>query len=376
MEEAIQDAQEDRLKDLETITKVKSKKQNSKITVEFSWKFLIAVALILGLIFFSQQLVILGVFLFVGFVVMSSAKPVVKWFTNRKLGKGWAIFLTYFLGTAIFLGISAAILIPFLNEFKVLMQTLPSWFEETVNSLNSFKIFGYTVDLSFAESYINTFLDGFSISNGFQNIAGTLSGVFNWFTIITTSIIFSIYLLWDHDTLLDIALVRITSDRKKDRVRRLVLDVESKLGHWLLGQLTVSSIAGAVLGTALVLLNVPFALPLAVLIALFDAIPNIGATLATIPAVTVALFVGGPGLAFLVLVIFIMYQQVENNFIIPKIMGNAVGLRPVIVMLGAMVFFVLFGLFGALVAVPFMVIAQILYDFYLDLQKLTAEGIV
>ena len=88
--------------------------------------------------------------------------------------------------------------------------------------------------------------------------------------------------------------------------------------------------------------------------------------LATVNPLSAAIFAG----------LFIIYQQIENNFIVPKIMGNAIGLKPVIIMLGVFVFLILFGVFGALVAVPFMVILQIFYEFYIDLQKLKAKGIV
>jgi len=57
-------------------------------------------------------------------------------------------------------------------------------------------------------------------------------------------------------------------------------------------------------------------------------------------------------------------------------MGNAIGLKPVIIMLGVFAFLILFGVAGALVAVPLMVILQIFYEFYIDLQKLKAKGIV
>jgi predicted PurR-regulated permease PerM len=138
----------------------------------------------------------------------------------------------------------------------------------------------------------------------------------------------------------------------------------------------ISVIAGTVLGLSLSLLNVPFALPLAVMVGLLDMIPGIGATVATIPAVLIALISGGLSEAVIVLAIYLVYQQIENNFLVPKIMGSAVGLKPIFVMLGVFIFLILFGIWGAALAVPVMVVAEIFYDFFIDLQKLEAEGIV
>ena len=133
---------------------------------------------------------------------------------------------------------------------------------------------------------------------------------------------------------------------------------------------------GVFAGVLLTILKVPFALPLAVMIGLFDAVPSIGATIALVIAALVILATVNPLSAAIFAGLFIIYQQIENNFIVPKIMGNAIGLKPVIIMLGVFVFLILFGVFGALVAVPFMVILQIFYEFYIDLQKLKAKGIV
>jgi predicted PurR-regulated permease PerM len=80
--------------------------------------------------------------------------------------------------------------------------------------------------------------------------------------------------------------------------------------------------------------------------------------------------------ALIVVGSFVIFQLIENSFIIPKVMGNAVGLKPIFVLLGVMIFITFFGLIGGFIAVPFMVIAKILYEFYIDLQKLEAKGIV
>jgi predicted PurR-regulated permease PerM len=83
------------------------------------------------------------------------------------------------------------------------------------------------------------------------------------------------------------------------------------------------------------------------MIALFDAIPSIGATIALVITALVILATVNPLSAAIFAGLFIIYQQLENNFIVPKIMGNAIGLKPVVIMLGAFVFLILFGIFGA-----------------------------
>ena len=181
-------------------------------------------------------------------------------------------------------------------------------------------------------------------------------------------------MILDHDKVLDFVLIRIHSDEKRSRVKKLVLDLEYKLGKWLIGQATVSAIAGTTLGLVLALFRIPFALPMGVLVALLSAIPSLGATIASIPPLLTALILKGPMTALIILLIFLVYQQVENNLIIPKVMGNAVEVKPTLILLAAITFLILFGVWGAVLSVPAMVILKMCYEFYIDLQKIDAKG--
>ena len=111
-----------------------------------------------------------------------------------------------------------------------------------------------------------------------------------------------------------------------------------------------------------------------VFVALLSAIPSLGATLSSVPPLLIALITSGPVTATIILAIFVVYQQIENNFIIPKVMGNMTGIRPIAVLFTAAAFLILFGVWGAVLAVPTVVIASICYEFYIDLQKIQAKG--
>ena len=307
---------------------------------------------------------------------MSAAKPVVSWLMARKISKGWSVVITYGVATVVLLGLLSAVSLPFIEQLSGLVSVLPKWTEDLVARISDIQIGSFTIETEWITSTVTKFFNEIATAGNLKSVTDVLSGAFGGITILITAIIFSIYILLDHDTLLDFVLVRIPSDEKRSRVKKLVLDTENKLGSWMLGQATVSGIAGVTLGVFLALLGIPFALPLGAMILLLDSVPNVGATIATIPAVLVALFAFGPVKALIVLAGYLLYQQIENNILIPKIMGNAVGIKPVIVMLGAIMFLILFGLWGALLAVPVLVLAQIFYEFYIDLQKLKAKGIV
>lgn len=354
----------------------KAEKPKPVIVVEFSWGLLALVLLILAVIFFGNQLVSVALFLFLGFVFTSAARPVVNWLMSKKITKGWAVLITYFVAIILTLSVLSVVIIPLVSQLTELVKVFPEWVEQVVANFNGIKFGNIKIDSAEITNFVSNGLQSITTGESLKNVTDAVSGVFSTTGLFVSSLILSIYLVLEHDSILEFGLIRIVSDEKRDRIKKLVLDVEGKLGKWMLGQATISTIAGVFAGILLTIFNVPFALPLALLVALLDAVPGIGATIAVAICALIALITVGLWPAVILLAIFLVYQQIENNFIIPKIMGNAIGLKPVIIMLGVFIFLILFGVFGALIAVPFMVLLQIFYEFYIDLQKLKAKGIV
>ena len=374
----IEELEKKRISDLKEAVKYSQKEDSHKptIVVQFSWELVALVLLVLAMIFFGNQLISVFVFLFLGFVFTSAARPVVSWLMSKKITKGWAVVITYLIASIIVLALFSIVLVPFISQVGDLVKVLPSWIEDLVANFKGISIGSFEIDADSITQVVSNGLQNISTGESFKSISSALGSVFTTTGLLLSSFILSIYLVLEHDSILDFGLIRITADQKRERVKKLVMDVERKLGKWLLGQATVSLLMGAFAGILLTILDVPFALPLAVMVGLLDAVPNIGATIALVITALIVLATVNPLSAVIFAGIFILYQQIENNFIIPKIMGNAIGLKPVIIMLGVFVFLILFGVFGALVAVPIMVILQIFYEFYIDLQKLKAKGIV
>lgn len=364
------------IKEIQKLEKIKeSKKESTPVfVIEFSWKLIALVVGILSFIFFGKQILNVLVFLFLSIVVMSVALPVVNWFERRKFSKGLSIGIAYTLGVVLLLGVISVVIIPFVNQIDNLIESIPVWVESFTSNIKAINIGEFTLDSKVINETIIGWFEKLASFDSFENIANTLGGVFGWVSIAVAAVIFSIYMVIDHDNIVDFGLIRIASDEKRARVKKLVFDVEGKLGKWLLGQATVSTIAGTVLGLVLALFGIPFALPMGVFIALLSAIPSVGATVASIPPLLIALISNGPLAAFILLIIFLVYQQIENNFIIPKVMGSAAGVSPMMVLFSAITFLILFGVWGAVLAVPAIVIARICYEFYIDLQKMEAKG--
>lgn len=107
------------------------------------------------------------------------------------------------------------------------------------------------------------------------------------------------------------------------------------------------------------IIGLPFALPLAFIAGMLELIPNIGPTVATIPAVLVGLSIS-PGHGLAALIVSIIVQQLENNVIVPKIMQKVIGLNPVVIILAIMTGFQLGGPLTAILALPIVLTARVI----------------
>jgi predicted PurR-regulated permease PerM len=143
-------------------------------------------------------------------------------------------------------------------------------------------------------------------------------------------------------------------------VLAIISRVENKLGAWFRGQIVLSFTIGFTTWIALTLLGIPFAPPLAILAGILEIVPTIGPIIAGIPAVIVALSIS-PILAVVIIAVYIVIQMFENNILVPKIMERAVGLNPIVIIVGVMIGTKFMGVLGALLSVPFIATLAILF---------------
>lgn len=355
------------------------------LRVEVTWFSILKVLLVIAGIYLAYRLFTVFVMVFFAFIISSAALPLVRFFQSKGITKGLSIFLTYAIGVAFFIFVSTLILIPFTEELQSFDRDLPLLYENLVNNIaniaNSFAFLDLD-PVSVKETLneeIKQNLKSFSFQDSLDQVAPALDRVSSAGSGIATlifTVFLSAYIVIDHDTFLDLLLLRFSDRNRRNLVKNLIREVESKLGSWLVGQGTLSLIIGIMTWILLKIAGVPFALPLAVLAALLESVPNIGPIIASIPAILLTFLTKDLTYTGLVTLGYIVIQQLENNFIVPKVMGNAVGLKPLFVMLGVLAGFTLFGIIGAILAVPILVITRICYEFYRDLQKLKAKGMV
>lgn len=151
---------------------------------------------------------------------------------------------------------------------------------------------------------------------------------------------------------------------KRDSARELVQKIEQTVGNYLLGQGLLCLIIGGLAFVAYLLIGLPHALLLAVFAGLLEAVPIVGPFLGAVPAFIVGLSIS-PVTGLWVVVASIVIQQLENSLLVPRVMDRTIGIRPLVSLLALVAFGSLYGILGALIALPLAGVIQLLMDRYL-----------
>jgi predicted PurR-regulated permease PerM len=171
-------------------------------------------------------------------------------------------------------------------------------------------------------------------------------------------------------------LLATVPDRHRPRTQNAVRRILEQLKNWAGGSLILGVIVGLVCGIGLKAMGVPYALLFGVIAGIGELIPNIGPVLSAVPPIAIALLTGDPVLAGKVAVLFVVVQQLENSLLVPFIMGQSLNLHPVSVVSAVLIMGTLFGLFGAVLAVPVCAIIKVLWqELYLAPQEVDLPAV-
>jgi predicted PurR-regulated permease PerM len=244
---------------------------------------------------------------------------------------------------------TAAVIPPLVSQVTRFATDLPNYVENLAE--NNPRIQEWVEENDIGEQLKNAAGDVPKvISSSFGNalgVAGSVAGaLFNGLTILVLTIYFSLSLSHIRE-----GSMKLVPKSRRAEVTRFMDPVLEKIGGYIAGQVAVALLAGALALIFMAAIGVPFPVALALWISLSALIPLVGATLGAIPAVIVAFFTSVP-LGIATLVYFIVYQQVENYIIAPRIMTRAVDISPAAVLLAALIGGNLLGFVGALMAIP------------------------
>lgn len=315
----------------------------------------IAGILFIAAIFLAYQLREILIVIFIAYIVVAALTPVVEFLQGKKVPRTVAVLITFFTTLSLVVLLIAP-LIPFLiSQITQLTKSFPSYLHQAASAI------GLQLDIREVGRIVTPQQLG-------ENAFALAGGVFGGFFAIVTTVAISFYLLLSYEQAKR-AVAGLFPRKHRERAITVVEQVNSKLGAWLQGQFLLSFSIGLLTWITLTILHLPFALPLAILAGLFEIVPTVGPIISAVPAVVVGLTIS-PNMAIIVIASYIFIQLVENHLLVPRIMQRAVGLNPVIVIVGVIVGSRLLGIPGALLSVPFIsllvLISKNLEEFFDD----------
>jgi predicted PurR-regulated permease PerM len=296
---------------------------------------IVLVVILFYLLFLIRDILAL---LFIVLILVATFSPVVAdW--SKKIGRPLAVLAIVVIFLAL-LGLGIYIVIPPMVEQIVdLTKTLPSNFSK----------------YEFIKGYLPAIQNNLStVSSAAGNITGGVvsitTNVLGGFVTFIAAIVLFIYLLIDEKALKYFVLSFFPDDHREN-MADIFRKVASKVGDWFRGQLLLAFIVGVVSLIGLLIIGVPYALTLAVISGVLDIVPTLGPVIAGVLAAAIAL-TDSPIKALIVVIFYVIIQQLESNILVPKVMQKAVGLSPVIIIIAILIGARLLGIVGAIIAVP------------------------
>ena len=341
-------------------------KENINITITSGTiiKCLSWIAIFAGLFYVKDFVIALLVSVVIASTVEVPTKMIMKW----GLPRGLSVVIIFLTFIAIIATFAFMFIPPLADDLAHFVQTIPQ-------ILDSVRIFGKDMgfkDLSLSIQNLSRDISGGQILTVIKNALLGTSSFFATTTVFIGSItnfiltfVIAFYLSLE-DRGVQKFLRLIVPKNYENHVEDLWVRAQGKIALWMQGQLLLSTLVGLLVYIPLFILNIPYALLLAVLAFIGEFIPLIGLTVAAIPALFLAWTHGGLSLLGIVTLTYIIVAQIEGNIFYPRIMSKMVGVPSVIVIIALVMGAKLAGIWGMLLSVP---IAAIFMEIVSDIEK-------
>ncbi len=274
-------------------------------------------------------------------MLVAAFNPVVRKLQAR-LGRPGAIAAIISLIVVVFLGTLALLIPPLMSQGELIVHNAPHYAHQIQDT---FSAHGIHVNILKQVEALTGKPAGAS-----SQLVGVLSGAIGLIASFVTVAILTIYLLIEGPEF-GTSVLRLLPRKERLSFRRLVMEIGEQVGGYMRGQMITSGLAGLFSFTTCLLLGIPNPLALGALAAIADAIPMIGLLIALVPAAIMALTIS-PSKAGIVVAVYLIYHQIEDHFIAPKVYGKALGLSLSIIVISILVGAELMGMLGAVLALP------------------------
>ncbi len=290
--------------------------------------------------------------------------PAVSWLQRARIGRMTAIFLAY-LGLLLGMMGTIALLVPLLvtqtkslSNFAVAVSQDPQgWLGHVRDFVTRFSL-GWLYDavvgqLRDVPAQLGQWTESFLLSS-----RGFLINAAEFVTASLAILVISFFLLRDGENFINLA-IQLFPEAQRARLRRILKQTATAVSGYVTGNLLISLICGVALCVVLIILKMPYAVVLALIVAVLDLLPQIGATMGGALLVLAGLFVD-PWKSIVLLAYVILYQLVENHILTPVVYSHTIKLHPLVILVAVLMGGLLYGIVGTLLAMPVAEVIRIL----------------
>lgn len=337
--------------------------KNTKVNIEISTGAIIKVLIVLFLLWVLYLIKDVVAILFFVIILVSILDPMVNWLRKKGIPKILAVILLYLSLLALVALILFLLIPPIIDQAQQISLNFPRYWTKLTSEFSDvgqiLSQYGITERIEELFQSFQLRLPG-STGGIFSKVSDFISGI------VSLAVIFVItfYMLVEENALKRI-LSSLLPSKSLPYAHQLVNRIQNKLGLWLRGQLILCFIIFLLVYFALLISGVKYALIFAIIAGLLEFIPYLGPFFSGFIAVTLT-FLQSPLMALWVLILYLVIQFFENNFFVPMIMRQTVGLNPIISIFALLIGGKLAGIVGIILAIPVVTALSVFtQDFFL-----------
>ena len=329
------------------------------------WATLVFVAVILGFWLFYRfnQVVFI---LFIAIVIGTVIRPAVAWLHHRGISPVAGVILVYLLLLSLLTGFLLLLFPMVVKQGTSIAAAVPGYYQNLHQWMVSYPNQWILRLSEFLPAALPSLSPGQQTGQQVMASAGQALG---YVTLVGRVIFIAIVILvlafyWTLDGPRTIqSFLLLLPQGQRESINDLVAAMETRVGFYVAGQGFLCLVIGVMALLAYLLIGLPNALVLALLAGVLEAVPMLGPLLGALPAAMVALSIS-PSRLIWVIVATVVIQQLENSLLVPRVMKKAVGVNPFVTLVALFAFSSLFGIAGALMAIPLAAIIQLLLNRY------------
>ena len=322
---------------------------------------LVFVALSFWLLYRFNQVVFT---LFIAILMGTVIRPVVTWLHRRGLPRIAGVILVYLLLLALLICFVLLLFPVIVEQGTTIAAAVPGYYQ----SLREWMVNYPNQMIVRLSEFLPATLPGLEpIQQTVQQMLASAGQALGYVALAAKVIFIAIVILllafhWTLDGPRTIqSLLLIVPKGQRETISELISAMETKVGNYIAGQGVLCLVIGIMALVAYLLIGLPNALVLALVAGVLEAVPMVGPLLGAIPAALIALSISPAKLVW-VIVATVIIQELENSLLVPRVMRKAVGVNPFVSLLALFAFSSLFGIAGALMAIPIAAIIQLLLD--------------